>query len=99
MSSPRSALRTVAGSAFAAALRAKCGTITLLDLDSLRAEAEALLPADHPLRRAVTEFASRCEEDRYFAAQVIARGDELARAVEHALLKAPPDMGRIDIHG
>jgi hypothetical protein len=95
----RRGLRVVAGNAFAAALRAKCATITALDVDQLRAEAEALLPEGHSLRAAVLAFATRYEGIRRDAAALIAAGDDLARAVELALMPEPPDLGRADIHG
>lgn len=95
----RSGFRIVAGNAFAAALRAKCGTISALDVDQLRTEAEALLPEGHALRLAVTRFATRWENDRFFPVELRAAGDDLARAVELALLPEPPDLGRTDIHG
>lgn len=99
MSAARSGVRTVASAAFAAALRSKCGTITALDVDSLRAEAEAHLPDGHHLRAAVLRFATRWEGDRFFPVELRAAGDELARAVELALMPEPPDLHRSDIHG
>ncbi len=97
--SGRGGFRIVAGNAFAAALKAKCGTISALDVDQVRAEAEAHLPEGDPLRLAVTRFATRWESDRFFPVEMIAAGDELARAVELALRPEPPDLGRTDIHG
>lgn len=99
MSAARSGLRPVASAAFAAALRAKCHDITLMEVDGLRADAEAHLPEQHPLRRAVMTFATRYEANRFDAEALVAAGDELARAVELALLPEPPDLGRTDIHG
>jgi hypothetical protein len=95
----RAGLRLVAGAAFAAALRAKCHEVTLTEVDGLRADAEAHLPPDHPLRRAVMTFATRYEANRFDAAELVAAGDDLARAVELALLPEPPGLGRADIHG
>lgn len=99
MSAARSGVRPVASAAFAVALRAKCGTVTTMDVDGLRADAEAHLPEGHPLRAAVMRFATRYEADRYFPVELIAAGDELARAVDLALMPVPPDLQRSDIHG
>ena len=70
-----------------------------MEVDGLRADAEAHLDADHPLRRAVMAFATRYEANRFDAAELVAAGDALARAVELALRPEPAALGRADIHG
>jgi hypothetical protein len=94
--SPR---HTVAFAATAVALRAKTFALTNLDVNELRTSAEQLLDAGHPLRRAVTEFASLWEVNKHDGAALVEMGDRLFRAVEAALRPEPVDLGRVDLHG
>lgn len=85
--------------AFSVAMGAKAGRLEALDVDVLEEQAEQLLAPDHPLRRAISEFATQfpvvvCEPPR-----LAEEGDRLLRAVELSALPDAPDAGRIDIHG
>lgn len=95
----RAGLRPVLSDAFAVALSAKTGDITPLAVDHLRGQAEELLPEGTPFRAAVLHFASLYEVFRRDPVRLVEMGDELARAVEIALLPEPPDLHRSDIHG
>lgn len=91
--------RVVESAAFAVALRAKTGSLTALDVDHMRTQAEQLLPDDAPLRRAITAFATQFDAARFDAAALVPLGDALSRAVELSLLPVPVDLDRRDIHG
>jgi hypothetical protein len=95
----KAGLRAVASAAFAVSLRGKVGTLTALDVEHLRSQAEELLDEGDSLRAAVLEFATQYEVVRRQAPALIDLCDGLSRAVEYALRPAAPDQHRVDIHG
>ena len=58
-----------------------------------------LLESDHPIFRAITDFATQYEFHRRDAAQLAELGRELRAEIERQLRPDPPDLDRKDIHG
>lgn len=78
--------------------RARVGQVQTEAVAVVRHRA-AVLPADHPVRRAIDVFctawaAARCDRDTLFAA-----GTDLDRDLRRWLRPVPVDAGRVDIHG
>jgi hypothetical protein len=95
----KSGIRTVAGSAVTVALKAKVGSLTPMDVEQLRVQAEELLDDDAPLRGAVFGFATQYELVRRSPGELVPVADALFQAVQLALRPDPPDLHRRDIHG
>ena len=89
----------VASAALAVSLRGKVGTLTALDVEQLRSQAEEVLAGDDGLRAAVLEFATQYEVVRRDPAALADSSEALAQAVQRAVQFVPPDLHRVDIHG
>jgi len=72
--------------------------VTVLEVDELRARAEAILPEGCQLRAGVMAFATRFEAARRDPFALHDAGEDLHRAVLREMWTAP-DAGRVDIHG
>jgi hypothetical protein len=80
-------------------MKAKVGSLTPLDVEQLRSQAEELLDEDLPFRAAVFDFATQYEILRRQPEALLQVADALFRATQVALLPEPPDLNRRDIHG
>jgi hypothetical protein len=87
--------------ALSAALKARVGCVTALDVEDLRARAEAELPPGDPLRRAVTQFAVQFDRHRRNRVALAEAGEQMQRFLTwHVALPRPPiGADRADIHG
>ncbi len=95
----RAGIRPVASSAVTVALKAKVGSLTPMDVEQLRTQAEELLDEGVPLRGAVFDFATQYELVRRAPDELLPVADALFQAVQVALRPEPPDLHRRDIHG
>lgn len=95
----RAGVRPVASAAFAAALKAKCGTLTTHEAKHLMAIARMCLPENARLRRGVEDFTRSFLAARFDDARQVELGNTLAACVEAALLPEPVGLERKDLHG
>lgn len=85
--------------ALAVAYNAKLAAPDTRGVDAMVQLAQQLLPAEDPLARACTHFATQFELHWRDPAQLIELGCNLQRDVELHSPALPPDHGRRDIHG
>lgn len=83
----------------AVAMSGKAGTLDPGDVHDLVTEAEQVLGSADPLTRAVMEFATQYEVDRYSPETVAALAAGLHHQLDLLTMPVPPDLGRRDIHG
>ena len=88
----------VKSEALAVAMAAKAGTLDGDAVDALRQKAEEWLPSDHPVFRAVMEFATHYPLVRFSPDELFARGEGLHQALiaENNSAALVEDFGGID---
>jgi hypothetical protein len=85
--------------ALAVAMAGKARTLDAQDVHDLVTEAEQVLGSGDELTRAIMEFATQYEVERYCPDLVAALAIGLHRRLELLTVPTPPDVGRADIHG
>jgi hypothetical protein len=83
----------------AVAMAGKAGQLDPQDVHDLVTEAEQVLGSANALTRAIMDFATQYEVDRYDAAIVAALADRLHERLEVLAMPVPPGEDRADIHG
>lgn len=89
----------VLSAAFAVALSARTGSLTLHQVEDMRTKAEELCERGDELRSAVILFATEYEAHRRDPVAMASLGEQLQRDVERATRPDLPGHDRRDIHG
>lgn len=85
--------------AFAVAMSAKMGQLTIHAVDDMRARAEELLDRTDPVRSDILNFATLYELHARDKAALELLGENLRRAIDYATAPAPRVGFRSDIDG
>lgn len=92
--------------ALSVALSARCKSLTSEQVTDMRTKTEELMPiraemtdAERQFRSAVILFCTMHIQHQHDRAAMAELGDELQRGLDRFTRTAPPDAGRVDIHG